>query len=127
MTRPQWVGGQAVLEGVMMRHHDRMVVFAGAVTTASALLRKKSAPFEALPSPGLADLERRGLLFESLILGVHAINLSAAEVLQEEGEEMQGWQTFLVVFLGLALGWGFSLSYPPGWQASCRSACNRCF
>ena len=39
-----------------------------------------------------------------MIIGVRALNLSAAEVLQEEGEEMQDWQAFLVVLLGLGLG-----------------------
>ncbi|HOA34678.1 MAG TPA: DUF1385 domain-containing protein [Bacillota bacterium] len=113
MTRPQWVGGQAVLEGVMMRHHDRMVVACRRGDNSISLIAEKKVPLsKRCPLLGWPILRGAVSFFESLILGVHAINLSAAEVLQEEGEEMQGWQTFLVVFLGLALGVGLFFILP---------------
>ncbi len=113
MTRPQWVGGQAVLEGVMMRHHDRLAVACRRSDNSISLIsEKKISLSRRCPPLGWPILRGTVSFFESLILGVHAINLSAAEVLQEEGEEMQGWQTFLVVLLGLALGVGLFFILP---------------
>lgn len=113
MTRPQWVGGQAVLEGVMMRYHDRLAVACRRSDNTINLISEKKVPL-AVRCPPLGWPILRGMVsfFESLILGVHALNLSAAEVLQEEGEEMQGWQTVLVVVLGLALGVGLFFILP---------------
>ena len=113
MTRPQWVGGQAVLEGVMMRYHDRLAVACRRSDNTINLISEKKVPLAVRYSPlGWPILRGMVSFFESLILGVHALNLSAAEVLQEEGEEMQGWQTVLVVVLGLALGVGLFFILP---------------
>ena len=50
--------------------------------------------------------------FESLILGVRALNISAAQALAEEGEELKGWHTFVMVFAGLGLGIGLFFILP---------------
>ncbi len=110
---PQWVGGQAVLEGVMMRCQDRFVVACRRSDNSISIIAEKKVPLaKRFPPLGWPILRGAVSFFESLILGVHAINLSAAEVLQKEGEEMQGWQTLLVVFLGLALGVGLFFILP---------------
>lgn len=105
MNKPQLVGGQAVLEGVMMRHHDRMAIACRRGDNSISLISERVTPLaRRFPVLGWPLLRGAVVFFESLVTGVRAINLSAAEVLQEEGEEIQGWQTFLVVLLGLGLG-----------------------
>ena len=79
---PQWVGGQAVLEGVMMRCQDRFVVACRRSDNSISLIAEKKVPLaKRFPPLGWPILRGAVSFFESLILGVHAINLSAAEVL----------------------------------------------
>lgn len=105
MEKPQLVGGQAVLEGVMMRHHDRIAIACRRGDNSISLISEKTVPLASrFPILGWPILRGAVAFFESLIIGVRVLNLSAAEVLQEEGEEMQDWQAFLVVLLGLGLG-----------------------
>ena len=105
MEKPQLVGGQAVLEGVMMRHHDQIAIACRRGDNSISLISEKTVPLASrFPILGWPILRGAVAFFESLIIGVRALNLSAAEVLQEEGEEMQDWQAFLVVLLGLGLG-----------------------
>lgn len=113
MTRPQWVGGQAVLEGVMMRYCDRVAIACRRSDNSISLISEEKIPLaRRFPLLGWPILRGMVSFFESLIIGVRALNLSAAEALEEEGEEMQGWQTFLVVLLGLALGVGLFFILP---------------
>ena len=92
MEKPQLVGGQAVLEGVMMRHHDQIAIACRRGDNSISLISEKTVPLASrFPILGWPIL-RGAVAFESLIIGVRALNLSAAEVLQEEGEEMQDWQ-----------------------------------
>lgn len=105
MKKPQLVGGQAVLEGVMMRHRDQMAIACRRSDNSIGLISEKVTPLAGrYPILGWPVLRGAVIFFESLVTGVRALNLSAAEVLQEEGEEMQSWQSFLVVLLGLGLG-----------------------
>lgn len=105
MRKAQLVGGQAVLEGVMMRHRDRMTIACRRSDNSISLISEKITPIAGrFPVLGWPILRGAVVFFESLITGVRALNLSAAEVLQDEGEKMPGWQTFLVVLLGLVLG-----------------------
>lgn len=105
MKKAQLVGGQAVLEGVMMRHRDRMAIACRRGDNSIHLISEVVTPLaRRFPALGWPILRGAVVFFESLITGVRALNLSAAEALQDEGEEMQGWHTFLVVLLGLGLG-----------------------
>ena len=75
MTRPQWVGGQAVLEGVMMRYHDRLAVACRRSDNTINLISEKKVPLAVRYSPlGWPILRGMVSFFESLILGVHALN-----------------------------------------------------
>lgn len=113
MTRPQWVGGQAVLEGVMMRYRDRMAIACRRSDNSISLILEQKTPLaRRYPPFGWPILRGMVSFFESLILGVRALNLSAAEVLEGEGEEIKGWQTSLVVLLGLVLGVGLFFILP---------------
>ena len=105
MEKPRFVGGQAVLEGVMMRHHDRMAIACRRSDNSIGLISEQVTPIAArYPILGWPILRGAVAFVESLVTGVRALNLSAAEALHEEDEELQGWQSFLVVLLGLGLG-----------------------
>lgn len=113
MTKPQLVGGQAVLEGVMMRCREHTAIACRRSDNSISLILEKRIPLSRrCPPLGWPILRGMVSFFESLIVGVRAINLSAAEALEGEGEQMQGWQTFLVVLLGLALGVGLFFILP---------------
>ncbi len=101
----EWIGGQAVLEGVMMRRRNLMAIAFrrnnGTIGVYRENLFSAGERFPVLKWPLL-----RGVVafFESLWLGVRALNISAAQAMEEEGEELQGWQSMLMVGLGLVLG-----------------------
>ncbi len=105
MNNSKKVGGQAVLEGVMMRYNDQMAIACrrtdDKITIHKETINSAAKKFAPLGWPVL-----RGAVafFESLILGVRALNISASEALAEEEEELTGWHSFLMVVFGLGLG-----------------------
>lgn len=96
-----------------MRYRDRMAIACRRSDNGISLILEKRIPLSRrCPPLGWPILRGMVSFFESLIVGVRAINLSAAEALEGEGEQMQGWQTFLVVLLGLMLGVGLFFVLP---------------
>jgi uncharacterized protein YqhQ len=113
MSTPQLVGGQAVLEGVMMRCGSRMAIACRRGDNTIGLHQEQLFPLaQRYPFLGWPFIRGAVSFLESLILGVRALNISASEALSEEGEELKGWHTFLMVFLGLALGVGLFFILP---------------
>ena len=113
MPTPQWVGGQAVVEGVMMRHRDLMAIAYRCGDHGIGIYREKLVPlgdrYPLLRWPVI----RGGVVFlESLVTGMRALNISAARVLEEEGEELASWHMVLMAFLGLGLGVGLFFILP---------------
>jgi uncharacterized protein YqhQ len=105
MAKQQWIGGQAVLEGVMMRCQDNIAIAFRRGDSSIGLYREKIIPAgKRFPLLGKPILRGAVAFFESFVIGVRALNISAAEVMAGEGEELKGWHTFLMVFLGLGLG-----------------------
>lgn len=105
MNNPQKVGGQAVLEGVMMRYRDRMAIACRrADNTISIHQETLNSPAKKFAPLGWPVIRGAVAFFEALILGVRALNISAAEALAEEEEELTGWHSFLMVVFGLGLG-----------------------
>lgn len=103
---PLTVGGQAVLEGVMMRS-PRAVAIAVRLPDGSVLL--KDEPYLALGEryPLLKKPFVRGpvVLLEALITGIRALTFSAQAALGEE-EEQLGWAS-----LALTLAAAFALAF----------------
>jgi uncharacterized protein YqhQ len=106
------IGGQAVLEGVMMRSPSGMAV---AVRRGDGSLAYLDKPFVSVTRKvkllGLPILRGAISLFETLYLGISALNFSADEVAKEHVESPEAKQTAwwgitqgLVVVLSLALG-----------------------
>ena len=104
-------GGQAVIEGVMMRGRNRATVAVrrsdgSIVTFHEALDDKKRSTLEALPV-----LRGVLLLWDTLNLGVRALNVSAAADLPSDEQPSTG-ETVGGVALSLALGFGLFFALP---------------
>ena len=101
-------GGQAVIEGVMMRGPSSVAV---AVRTGDEIVVDREEYVSwADASPWLKFLKWplvRGtvVLFESMVMGVRALNQSASLAMgEEESEGLSGWDIFLAVALALVVG-----------------------
>jgi len=118
-TRKFQVGGQAVIEGVMMRSPKSFTV----------AIRKSNGQIMIKKEPYIALVERfkflkipiiRGavVLIESLYLGIKALSFSAEEAMEEENPETKTLdtkkekkeETFVTLWLILSLLMGFSLA-----------------
>jgi len=101
------VGGQAVMEGVMMRNQDRLAV---AVRKPDGQIQVDSWPWFSLTrAPWIKKPFLRGfpVLLETLVNGVKALNHSASVAVEDEdGTELKPWHLALTlaVSIGLALG-----------------------
>src|SRR5256885_8826336 len=106
------VGGQAVLEGVMMR----------GVSTWAVAVRKPDGEIDVVSNPFVSVLKRhrfyrlplvRGVvaLVESLKIGLQALGISTNAQLEEEDEQISGgaWAGTVAFSLALAIGIFFLL------------------
>jgi len=113
------IGGQAVLEGVMMRspHAFTVAVRKGGKPGAEiALLKETILPIgERFPLLKKAVLRGSVALFEAMVLGVRALNFSANEAMEnEEGkqEEISPLALAGTMVLALAFALGLFLALP---------------
>jgi uncharacterized protein YqhQ len=119
------LGGQAVIEGVMMRSPTQVAV---AVRRPDGSLGYLERRFESITSSvkplGLPVVRGAVSLFETLALGITALNFSADEASRDEGgtaEKPSAWASalqYLVVAVSLALGVLFFVVLPAkltGW------------
>jgi len=100
------VGGQAVLEGVMMRSPSALAV---AVRKANGEVAIKKNPWRSISTrfPWLSLPFIRGsvVLFEALVNGLDALTFSANQALDEEDEgEMNLWVMGLTIAAAIGLG-----------------------
>lgn len=107
------IGGQAVIEGVMMRNKSLIAVAIrqeeGNITLQKKIFNSLAERFRILKWP----LIRGVLVFiEALVLGYQSLSLSAAEALGEEKEELQGWELPLTLIVSLAAGIGLFILLP---------------
>jgi uncharacterized protein YqhQ len=109
----QTVGGQAVIEGVMMKAPKRLCV---AVRRPSGQIVIKSDPFrpvsQSLPFLGWPFLRGPVVLIETLVQGLQALNFSAQQALEEEGESMGSWALTLTMTLAMLAGLAFFVALP---------------
>lgn len=107
MTRQKFnVGGQAVLEGVMMRSPSALAV---AVRKSNGEVAIKEGPWKSIAArvPLLSWPFFRGgiILIEALINGLDALSFSANQALEDEtDEEMSVWAMGLTIAVSFGLG-----------------------
>jgi uncharacterized protein YqhQ len=105
MSGPIRIGGQAVLEGVMMRSPHALVVAVrrpdGEIVYKETRWQPLSERYAFLRWPVL----RGGvILFETLANGIQALSFSASQALDEEDKELSPWA------LGLTIAFAFGLA-----------------
>lgn len=110
---PAKVGGQAVIEGVMMKAPARLCV---AVRRPSGEILVKNDPLKSLASrwPALDWPILRGpvVLGETLVQGMKALSFSAQQALEEEGEELGSWALVGTLLFAIAAGLGLFVAVP---------------
>jgi uncharacterized protein YqhQ len=95
-------GGQAVMEGVMIRSRKYIVT---ALRKPDGSIKIDKQPLSNLYTGKLRNLPLfRGIivLIESLVLGIQTLFYSANEALEKEGEKIGGWWIWLMLFVSLA-------------------------
>ncbi len=106
------LGGQAVMEGVMMRHGD---TYALALRLPDGSIAAERRPWFFLSRSALLSkpfLRGFPILIETLVNGIKALNRSAQQGAQGAGEDIQGWQLVLTLFLALGLAIGLFVVTP---------------
>ena len=105
MSAAPKVGGQAVIEGVMMRHKNQLAIAVRTPDNEISLHQEtlKTAG-EVVPVLKLPILRGIVAFVEALVLGTRALTLSANLAMPEEEEELTGWQLTLTVVVALLLG-----------------------
>ncbi|CEP68419.1 Protein of unknown function DUF1385 [Moorella glycerini] len=108
-------GGQAVIEGVMMRGPHKTAV---AIRKASGEILVEAEPNSSITAryPVLKLPLLRGVvaLFESLILGIRYLTFSANQAMEGEEEELSTRDLVLTVAIALAVAVGFFVLLPAG-------------
>ena len=113
------IGGQAILEGVMMRAPRAMAIAVRRPNGQIVVKREQMPPLsERYPIVKLPILRGAVALFTSLILGIKALNFSANEAIEEETDEESGetkkqeltsWA--LAGTMAVAFGFGIALFF----------------
>lgn len=95
------VGGQAVIEGVMMRHGD---VYAVAVRQPDGTILAEKRPWFSLARGIWKKPFLRGfpVLVETMVNGIKALNISAKRAAVDEEEEPTGWRLVLTMLIAVA-------------------------
>lgn len=98
-------GGQAVIEGVMMRGPEDLAIAVRKPDNEIVLEERpvnsitKKIPFLKLPL-----IRGTIMLFESLIIGIQALTFSANQAAEGEEEELSNWELTLTVAVAMGLG-----------------------
>ncbi len=113
LTAPQAVGGQAVIEGVMMRAKDTLAI---AIRKADGEIVTEVRPwFTLIRHPWLKKPFLRGfpVLMETMVNGIKALNFSAMQAAEGEDEgELTTWHLVLTMVLALSAALGLFVVLP---------------
>ncbi len=99
MPKPD-IGGQAVIEGIMMRSKNNVVTAVrkkGKIIYKKDKLKKKPKFLQLFFIRGIANL------IEMLVLGIKTLNWSASQQVEEE-EEISNWAIALTMIIAFAIG-----------------------
>ena len=96
-------GGQAVIEGVMMRGPDQYAIAVNKGDDIDVEVRHFKSLVEKTPFLKLPFVRGVVALFESLLLGIKALTYSANKAFDEEEEELSTKETVITLTIGIAL------------------------
>lgn len=111
---PRPYGGQAVIEGVMMRGTRAMAVAMRAPNGEIILHSEALSPIYQSRAAQVPFLRGLVLLWDALVLGTRVLTLSANVQAEEEGERLEGGAVVLTVLGSLALAIGLFFVAPAG-------------
>ena len=113
MSKEQSFGGQAVIEGVMIKGPNHISI---AIRKPDKKISIKTDKYNALSKRcslfKIPFIRGVGSLFEMLIIGIKALTYSANEALEEEEEKLSGFALFLTILLSLVFGIGLFVIIP---------------
>ena len=95
------VGGQAVMEGVMMRNDDMLSI--AVRKPDGTIISQQRGWFTLLKFPIMRRPFLRGfpILLETMVNGIKALNFSAEVAVAAEGEELKPWQIALTLMVAI--------------------------
>jgi len=113
MAESFFYGGQAVIEGVMMRGRDSMAIAvrkqSGDIVIREDKLKSITKQFPFLKWPLLRGVVA---LVEAMVIGIRALNYSASQFAEEEEEELGAKEIALTMGLALVLTVGLFIVLP---------------
>ncbi|MEX1247611.1 MAG: DUF1385 domain-containing protein [Anaerolineales bacterium] len=107
-------GGQAVLEGVMMRGRRFMALAMRAPGGEIVLHSEPLSPVYQSAVARIPFLRGLVLLWDALALGARALAISANTQAEEEEEKLEGWQLALTMLVSLSFAIGLFFLAPAG-------------
>ncbi|MBR9692327.1 DUF1385 domain-containing protein [Candidatus Woesearchaeota archaeon] len=100
---PLMIGGQAVMEGVMMKSRHHLATAVRKPNGKIAMHHRKERSFSERTGIGKVPLVRGAImLFETMVIGLRELNWSANQALGEE-EELSPWELGLTLAFSLVL------------------------
>ena len=115
MSKPVQYGGQAVIEGVMMRGPRVYAIAVRLPNGEIEVTRQTISTWASRPILKLPILRGFVALIDSLILGIKALTFSANKAVgEEEGEELGFGEMLLTILVALGLGLLLFVGLPTG-------------
>jgi len=101
---PLLIGGQAVMEGVMMKSRHHLATAVRKQGGKISLRHRRERSFaERTGISKIPFVRGMVILFETMIIGFRELNWSANEALGEEEEKLTGWEIFLTLTFSIIL------------------------
>lgn len=107
-------GGQAVIEGVMMRGPKTMAIAVRTPQQVIFEIQDISSLTERYPFLKWPIIRGFIALIESLVIGIKSLTFSANQVLEGEGESIKPWELTLSVVFAIVAGVGLFFLLPVG-------------
>ncbi len=114
MNKPVHYGGQALIEGVMMRAPLEIAIAVRLPDGGITVERKEVHPWSTYPVLKLPIIRGFVALIDSLVIGIKALTFSANQAAEGEGEEIKPLEMLLTVVIALGLGLLLFVALPTG-------------
>lgn len=114
MNKPVHYGGQALIEGVMMRGPKEIAIAVRLPDGSITLERQNIHPWSSYPVLKLPVIRGFVALFDSLVIGIKSLTFSANVAAEGEGEEIKPLEMFVTIAIALGLGLLLFVALPTG-------------
>ncbi|MDA8441374.1 MAG: DUF1385 domain-containing protein [Peptococcaceae bacterium] len=114
MSKPVSYGGQALIEGVMMRAPKDIAMAVRLPDGNINVERQPIKPWSAYPVLKLPVIRGFVALLDSLVVGMKALSYSAGMAAEGQGEEIKPFEMLLTIVVSLGLGLLLFVALPTG-------------